>query len=169
MKIVALDTKYKVVEFMEGMNDLSDFLSRFNKLEDIILPYDKVKELGINLNEYKVLNYYDDIAEKFYDELSYNEFKIIEEKNEFIKNKFMNVNISQDDNKSYKDFYNDLDSTICEFLEKEAYDDMEKYYVTLGVQGRNINIGFDANICNALLDMVREVYELDNGVDIREV
>ena len=111
-----------------------------------------------------IVNYFDVVSEVFYKELTYNEYKIIEEKNELI-NYMVDNDITDNAVASYRDLKSQLDKVINTFFEleeeKEKFEYIDKQYVTIGINGNNHNFYMCANLYDELRDLIDYMIEIE--------
>ena len=161
-KMAIIDKTYNTVELCNDMSEVMEVMDRFKDdfetfTSKMVVSEDKMLEI-IDEKKITIVNYFDVVSEVFYKELTYNEYKIIEEKNELI-NYMVDNDITDNAVASYRDLKSQLDKVINTFFELEEY--IDKQYVTIGINGNNHNFYMCANLYDELRDLIDYMIEIE--------
>lgn len=167
-KMAIIDLRYVTVELCNDMAEVMEVMDRFkDDVEEftnkMVVSEEKMLDMFAT-EKITIVNYFDVVSEVFYKELTYNEYKIIEEKNELI-NYMVDNDITDDAVASYKDLKSQLDKVIDTFFELEEEDGkwefIDKQYITIGINGNNHNFYVCADLYNELCNLMDCMIEIE--------
>ena len=121
-KIAIIDLRYVTVELCNDMEEVMEVMNRYKDdfetfTSKMVVSEEKMLDM-FGTEKITIVNYFDNISDVFYKELTYNEYKIIEEKNELI-NYMVDNDITDNAVASYRDLKSQLDKVINTFFELE--------------------------------------------------
>ncbi len=167
-KMAIIDKTCNTVELVSNMDEVMEVMNRYKDdfetfTSKMVVSEDKMLEV-IDEKKITIVNYFDVVSEVFHKELTYNEYRIIEEKNELI-NYMIDNDITDDAVASYRDLKSQLDKVINTFFEleeeKEKFEYIDKQYVTIGINGNNHNFYMCANLYDELRDLIDYMIEIE--------
>ena len=167
-KMAIIDKTYNTVELVSNMEEVMEVINRYKDdfetfTSKMVVSEDKMLEV-IDEKKITIVNYFDVVSEVFYEELTYNEYKIIEEKNELI-NYMVDNDITDDAVASYRDLKSQLDKVINTFFELEEeegkWEFIDKQYITIGINGNNHNFYVCADLYNELCNLMDFMIEIE--------
>lgn len=161
-KIAIIDLRYVTVELCNDMAEVMEVMDRFkDDVEEftnkMVVSEEKMLDMFAT-EKITIVNYFDSVSKVFYEELTYNEYRIIEEKN------YMLTRRVKDDGKAYSNIKRQLNEVVGNFLdmedEEEKFEYIDEQYVTIGINGNNYNFDICADLYNeldALLGYMKEL------------
>ena len=161
-KMAIIDKTYNTVELVSNMDEVMEVMNRYKDdfetfTSKMVVSEDKMFEV-IDEKKITIVNYFDNVSKVFYEELTYNEYRIIEEKN------YMLTRRVKDDSKAYSNIKRQLNEVVGNFLdmedEEEKFEYIDEQYVTIGINGNNYNFDICADLYNeldALLGYMKEL------------
>ena len=98
-KIAIIDLRYVTIELCNDMAEVMEVMDRFkDDIEEftnkMVVGEEKMLDMFAT-EKITIVNYFDNVSKVFYEELTYNEYRIIEEKN------YMLTRRVKDDGKAY--------------------------------------------------------------------
>lgn len=167
-KIAIIDLRYVTVELCNDMEEVMEVMNRYKDdfetfTSKMVVSEEKMLDM-FGTEKITIVNYFDNISDVFYKELTYNEYKIIEEKNELI-NYMVDNDITDNAVASYRDLKSQLDKVINTFFELEEeggkWEYIDKQYVTIGINGNNHNFYVCANLYDELCDLIDYMIKIE--------
>lgn len=161
-KIAIIDLRYVTIELCNDMAEVMEVMDRFkDDIEEftnkMVVSEEKMLDMFAT-EKITIVNYFDNVSKVFYEELTYNEYRIIEEKN------YMLTRRVKDDGKAYSNIKRQLNEVVGNFLdmedEEEKFEYIDKQYVTIGVNGKNYNFDICADLYNELDALLGYMEEL---------
>ena len=161
-KIAIIDLRYVTIELCNDMAEVMEVMDRFkDDIEEftnkMVVSEEKMLDMFAT-EKITIVNYFDNVSKVFYEELTYNEYRIIEEKN------YMLTRRVKDEGKAYSNIKRQLNEVVGNFLdmedEEEKFEYIDKQYVTIGVNGKNYNFDICADLYNELDALLGYMEEL---------
>lgn len=161
-KMAIIDLRYTTVELCNNIAEVMEVMDRFkDDIEEftnkMVVSEEKMLDMFAT-EKITIVNYFDNVSKVFYEELTYNEYRIIEEKNHMLTRRV------KDDGKAYLNIRRQLNDVVNKFLdmedEEEKFEYIDKQYVTIGVNGNNYNFDICADLYNELDALLGYMEEL---------